>query len=382
MARMHIEDHGLVYDAAAAPSARRVAFFSSLCVLQSGTILCGFEVGSAKHAVDSAVGICRSRDSGATWQLLRHRFTTTLAGVAGSLGGAEMVEIAPGQLQLWATWFDRSEPDRPLFDPATEGILHSKLLLASSSDDGETWSPWQEVATPGLSGCATTGPIVAWPDGTLAYAFESFKEFDDPRPARHAAWLLVSRDGGRTRGEPLLVANDPAGDRLYWDQRLCPTSRPGELVAMFWTHDRAQQRDLNVHLRRAAIDGRGITGESIRATTIPGQIAAPLLLDDQRLLAFVVDRARPGTMKLWQSRDGGLSWPVDDGLLVHEHEERAAVTERGDHIDFAQYWEDMLMWNFGHPAIRRLDSERVLLVYYAGTPDCMSIRWARVHVSD
>ncbi len=379
---MHVEDRGLVYDAAAAPTARGVAFFSSLCVLRSGTIVCGFEVGSAKHAVDATIGICRSRDSGVTWQPLEHRFTTTLAGVAGSLGGAEMVEIAPRRLQLWTTWFDRSEPARPLFDPQTEGILHSKLLLSTSSDEGETWSPWQEIATPGLSGCATTGPIIQWSDGTLAYAFESFKEFDDPRPARHAAWLLTSRDDGRTRSEPLLVANDPAGSRLYWDQRLCPTDRPGEFVAMFWTHDRAGQRDLNVHLRRAAIDGNRISGDPIRATTIPGQIAAPLLLDDRRLLAFVVDRTRPGTMKLWQSRDGGRSWPVDDCLLVHEHEERAAVTEHGDAIDFAQYWEDMGKWSFGHPAIRPLRPGKVLLVYYAGTPDCMSIRWARIHLGE
>ena len=33
---------------------------------------------------------------------------------------------------MFATWFDRSEPERPLFDPVTQGILRSKLLLAVS----------------------------------------------------------------------------------------------------------------------------------------------------------------------------------------------------------------------------------------------------------
>ena len=35
-------------------------------------------------------------------------------------------------------------------------------------------------------------------------------------------------------------------------------------------------------------------------------------------------------------------------------------------------------WSFGHPALRSLDDGRVLLAYYAGVPDRMSIHWARV----
>jgi hypothetical protein len=299
--------------------------------------------------------------------------------VPGSLGGAEMVEVSAGRLQLWTTWFDRSEPERPLFDPATEGILHTRLLAAHSEDDGETWSDWSAVATPGLAGCATTGPIVAWPDGTRAYAFESFKEFDDPRPARHAAWILVARDGGRL-GKPLKVVDDPLGAVYNWDQRLSPADRTGEFVAMFWTHDRKLQRDLPVHLRWARVDGGQIVGEPVRHTPIPGQIAAPLVLDEQRLLAFVVDRAGPCTMKLWRSHDAGATWPASDCLVVYTHDERSAVGRPHEQIDFAQYWEDMGKWSFGHPAIRRLGPDHVLLVYYAGAPDCMSIHWVRVRV--
>jgi hypothetical protein len=218
-------------------------------------------------------------------------------------------------------------------------------------------------------------------DGKLACAFESYKEFDEDAPARHGAWIVVSRDQGRTFGKPLPVAQDPRGQVYYWDQRLCPTGRPGEIVALFWTHDRASKRDLNVHLRRATLVGETLNCGPIRSTTIPGQIAAPLVLDDGRLLAFVVDRARPGTMKLWLSRDMGQTWPADANLLVYRHDERAAVTQGTQNVDYAQYWEDMGKWSFGHPAIRRLDERRVLLVYYAGTPEAMSIHWARVDVS-
>jgi len=379
---MDVEDRGIVYDATDRPADRRIAFFSSLCTLRSGTVLCAFQVGSAKHAPDATIGLFRSRDQGASWQELPGRFETSIDGVPGSLAGGEIVEVAPGQLQVLATWFDRSDPARPLFDPVTEGILRSKLLVATSDDEGDTWGPWRELPTEGLTGCATTGPIIKWADGTLAYAFESFKEFDDPRPARHAAWIIVSRDAGRTHGVPMLVADDPRDRVYYWDQRLAPTHHNGEFVALFWTHDRGQQQDLNVHFRRLTIDGDQLRGEPMQPTSIHGQIAAPLVIDDRTLLAFVVDRARPGTLKLWRSRDAGRTWPPGDCLLVHQHDERAALSQGARNIDFAQYWEDMGKWSFGHPAIRRLDERSVLVAYYAGTPEAMSIRWARVSLGE
>ena len=319
---------------------------------------------------------------GSTWELLPVRFETRVAGVPGSLGAAELVEVAAGRLLLFSTWFDRSDPARPLFDPVTEGILKSKQLLSVSDDDGNSWSDWRELSTGDLRGCALTGPVLRWDDGTIAVPFESFKEFDDPRPGRHAAWLIVSRDGGESFSRPVLVAQHPEHSVYYWDQRLCTGASLGDFTALFWTHSLAEKRDLTVHLRHAVLTGESIAGNPICATPIPGQIAAPLRLDDGRLLAFVVDRGRPGTMTLWCSHDGGETWPASDRLMVYTHEERAAITQGRENIDFKQYWEDMGKWSFGHPAIRSLAGGRVLLAWYAGAPDCMSLHWARVRVDE
>jgi hypothetical protein len=312
-----IEASGLIYDASGQPAHRRIAFFTSLCRLKSGEILAGFQVGSGKHSVDSTLGFCRSSDGGNTWRPIPTELETTLDGVAGSLSAPTVLEVEPGRLRLFATWFDRSEPSRPLFDPATEGILHSRLLTAESTDCGASWSRWHVLPTPELSGCSLTGPALAWPDGTLGLPFESFKEFDDPRPARHGSWIMLSRDAGRTFGPPLLLA--PQHEMYYWDARLCTGAGPGEYVAMYWTHDRGAERDLNVHLRRAAIAENEVRGKAIAETPIRGQICAPLVLDETRVLAFVVDRHRPGTMKLWLSGDGGLTWPAEESLIVLFH---------------------------------------------------------------
>ena len=374
---MRIEQRGIVYDATGQPDSRRIAFFTALCALRSGSILCAFQVGSGKHSADSTLAVCRSADRGATWAALAHEFETTLDGVPGHLSGPSLVEVAPGRLLLFCTWFDRSERDRPLFDPVTEGILHSRQLFAVSTDDGASWGPWGVLPTGELTGCATTGPAVLWSDGTLAYPFESFKEYDDPRPGRHGAWVLVSRDGGRSFGPPVQIAQHPRHEIYYWDQRLCAGTAPGEFIALFWTHHLGEKQDLPVHLGRGNWNG---SRSEVRSTGIPGQIAAPLFFADGRLLAFVVDRSRPGTMTLWTSPDRGDTWPEQNRLIVHKHDEQAARAQKGAKIDFAEYWEDMGKWSFGHPAILPLSAEQVLLAFYAGTPERMSIHWARVNV--
>jgi hypothetical protein len=218
---------------------------------------------------------------------------------------------------------------------------------------------------------------LTWPDGTVAHAFESFKEFDDPQPAQFGAWLCISRDGGRSFEPPWSVAKDPAQKIYHWDQRLCPAGDNGEFVGMFWTHNRAEKRDMNVHLLRASLaDGERAARQPVE-TSIPGQIAAPCVTEDGRLLAFVVNRDTPGTMTLWQSGDDGRTWPEADRLIVHSHDEHAALTQGRDNINFAEYWEDMGKWSFGHPVIRPLGAGW-LLVWYAGIPGRMSIHWARV----
>ena len=379
-----IESRGFVLETSVLPPAERIAFFTSLCRLQSGVLLCGFQIGPRKHAATSTIGLCRSVDQGRSWQRLPVAFETHLNGVPGELASAEMVEATPVRLLLVATWFDRSEPDRPLFDPVTEGILKSRQLLSVSSDQGDTWSEWRILSTGDLKGCALTGPCLRWADGTLAVLFESFKEFDDPAPGRHAAWMMVSHDGGESFSEPLQVAQHPQHTVYYWDQRLCVGLQPEEWTALFWTHDLANKRDLTVHLRHGQLEkspvGDSLQLHGIQDTAVPGQIAAPLWLSDGRLLAFVVDRDCPGTMTLWCSMDHGESWPTELKCIVHVHQESAALSQGKENIDFAQYWEDMGKWSFGHPAVCQIDDRTVLVAWYAGVPDCMSLQWARIQI--
>ncbi|MFN0195129.1 MAG: sialidase family protein [Planctomycetaceae bacterium] len=377
---MHIEERGLVFDVANRPAQESVCAFTGLVRLASGTLITSFQCGPQKHDITSTTRLCRSDDGGRTWIDEGCPFERSYQGVPGSLAAGEIVETAPGKLLLFTTWFDRSEPDRPLFNPETQGVLHSKQLYCSSEDAGLTWGKWQELPLPGLTGTAISGPTLHWPDGTIAFSFESYKEFDDPTPGRHAAWLAVSTDNGKTFPRRHLVAQHPEHKVFYWDQRLCTGQNAGDYFAFFWTHNLELQQDLTVHFRKGNINDASRPHEHIHATPISGQISSPLLLDDGRLLVFVVDRQRPRTMSLWSSSDEGQTWPEANRLVVHNHDEQARISQGEQNVDFNEYWDDMAKWTFGHPAIRNLGDGRVLVVWYAGSPGKLGIHWARIKV--
>ena len=156
------------------------------------------------------------------------------------------METEPGKLLFIGTWYDRSNPNWSVYP---ESMAHNKQLAAFSDDDGESWSAWRQVGIHELEGIScSTGPILKWADGAIAYPFESYKEVHEPVPEfTHGAWMTVSRDGGRTFGRPLLVAQHPRHSKIfYWDQRLCAGRRHGEFIALFWTHDLEKKQDLNV----------------------------------------------------------------------------------------------------------------------------------------
>lgn len=218
---LRLEERGTICDASVRPASERVGFFTSLCRCASGTLLCSFTLGAAKHALGSTIRVFRSRDQGRTWKQNSFRFQTRFGSIPGSLASSEMIEVAPGRLQLVATWYDRSDPRRPLFDPVTKGIFDSKSLTAFSAEEGDTWSEWRDIPVPGLKAYTGTGPFLRWADEPIAYPFESLKLYDDLNPAIPGAWCMVHGawcrairgrvSGGRSRWRAIRTVRSTIG---------------------------------------------------------------------------------------------------------------------------------------------------------------------------
>jgi hypothetical protein len=333
----------------------------------------GFRTGSAKDSPDDDIYLLVSEDEGVTW-------TPTFAGVGeypqasgGRLRTVGLAEVGAGRLMASFNWIDRSDPTLPLASPETQGILPTKIYVAESTDTGHTWSPFQAVDLHPHKGNATTGDLLVLQNGSLALPYEAWKEYADTSPGEHHAALRISQDGGRTWTGPVIVAHDDQNRLLFWDQRLAVLPQDGRLLALFWTHDRQAGQDVTIHIAWGSPDGRHWSVPE--STGIAGQIAAPLGLPDGRLFMAYVHRHDPPSLRALLSEDGGRNWQEE---LVFYEKRRGSESGMAGRREFADYWADMSIWTFGHPAAVLLPGGDVLVAHYAGDERAMGIHWVRI----
>ncbi len=371
---MRIIERGTIYDATRAAPAAHFATFPVLTSTPEGRVLAAFRVGSSKDSADEDVRVLASDDEGRTWREIFGGFGDILPGGwrARALG---VTSLPRGGLIGAITAIDRSDPSRPLANPDTQGLLPAKILV-TESPDGVTWSALRAAPTDPYTGCVTTGAILTLRDGTLALPYESWKDWDDASYGEHRAALRLSFDGGRTWPGHSIVAHDPSGRLLFWDQRLSADPATGALVGLFWTHDRVAAQDAPIHIARC--DAWGTGWSAPESTGIAGQIASPLFLPDGGLLAVYVHRHNPPGIRAVLSDDGGRTWRLDEELRVYDRQGSGSESGMGGARDFGDYWADMSVWSFGHPAPLLLPDGDVLLAYYTGDSTAMSIEWVRI----
>jgi hypothetical protein len=376
---MRILGRGTIFDARLALPEERFCTFPSLARLDDGRLVASFRTGSAKDSADEDSRVMASDDDGRTWQVVFAGFGDLSPG----RGRARCLSITPasGRNLLGSLcWMDRSDPSLPMFNPETEGILPTRVLLVESADGGRTWSAGREAPLAPHTGNAITGSILILKDGCLALPYEAWKSYHDAGLGRHHAALRISADRGATWPELGDVAHDPDGRVLYWDQRVCVAPDTGQLLAMFWTHDRQAGRDMDIHIAWSlTTDGR--QWSQPKSTGIAGQICAPLALGDGRVFAAYVHRHHPPSLRAILSDDFGRTWTAGEELVFYE---KARGNESGmaGSRDFSDYWADMSIWTFGHPAPVLLPNGDIMVVYYAGNEVAMGIHWARIALDD
>ena len=94
-------------------------------------------------------------------------------------------------------------------------------------------------------------------------------------------------------------------------------------------------------------------------------------------MAVYARRRDPPGIRAVLSADFGRTWDATPDTTVYES---PAGTERGStgRRPIGDYWDDMGVWRFGHPRGVLLPSGEVFVVFYAGTDETMSARWARL----
>jgi sialidase-1 len=374
---MKILDRGVIFDASRQPAERRFCFFINSLALADGRILVTCRAGSSKDSADENILIFLSADQGQHWELVCEGLDGALDGVAGAWRAAHLAELRPGRLIGLFNWFDRSEPGRPLANPRTGGLLPSRLFVMESADAGRTWIERREVPKMGAEEFAITDPLVKLAGGTLGLSYEAWKSYYDTAPVEVPALLRISGDGGRTFGPPVVVAQDPAGVLYFWDARMSVDPASGEIISLFWTHDRHAGQDVNIHIAWGSPDGRRWSYP--QDTGLAGQHPTPLALPGGRALMFYEHRHDPPSLRAVLSADSGKSWDWASELTLYES--RAGVESGvGSQRTLDESFDDMLRYTFGHPWPSRLADGSVFVAFYAGDAGSMSLHWVRLAI--
>lgn len=347
--------------------------FPTVTSLADGTLLATLRAGDSKDTARERIEFYRSRDGGTSWSGPVYPFVPPDVGdKAGTLKLCYITELAPGRLLAAAMWVDRtSYPGQPLFNAETEGCLPMAILLADSTDNGETWTSWRLVPMPEEIGPPSlTSPILKLQDGRLAMSIETNKPYLDNSKWLQRAVYLHSADEGKTWSAPATVAEDPTGRIFNWDLR-CAVAPDGRIASFAWTYDTATTKYLDIH-RRISGDG-GRTWTPPEDIGVSDQAARPAILRDGRTVLAWVDRF--GSQSIRARLATGLDAPFDAAteVTVYEHKRpEAASTDTGDML------ASMGLWNFGLPYAEALPDGDVLVVFYAGEAAALDIRWARL----
>ena len=175
------------------------------------------------------------------------------------------------------------------------------------------------------------------------------------------------------------MAHDPANRLLFWDERLAVDPETGRLVGMFWTHDREAGRTQRAH--RLGEDARwhfvDLSDRCWFRRADPEAVAVARRSRSVRLF----HRHRPPSLRAILSPDFGQTWDAAGELVFL----RASVRPAGGHgcaqRGFTDYYADQRLWNFGHVEPGLLPDGRVLVAFYAGDAQSLSVRWVRLQSS-
>jgi len=377
---MQIIDSGIVYQGT--PETHTASCcFPSICRFEDGALLVSWRMGRTKDSPDGTMYYSRSTDNGATWESPVEPFTQNLGnvpgtyrldGVAGSLCFAPVTALDAQRAVTGIMWFDRTDPERPMFNPVTEGLTTVHTLLSESTDQGHTWSAPRLLDAGIYHGHASIcAPIIKLPDGCLACQVETNKEYHDPSPWLQRACLLISADGGQTWPELVTVAHDPTGRIRNWDQRHA-VAPDGRGTVGIWAFDAVERKELNFRVSESLDNDR--TWAEPWDPGIPYQQVYPVYLPDGRLVMLAIDRYQTRTIRALLSEDYGRTFSPDE-LVVHQ--QPGGQVEGGEHD---HQIADQQLWTFGRiEAVAGQDND-VWVVHYAGDEHATHIRWVRLRV--
>lgn len=312
--KIHIVGEGVIYANPLPQLRSRKAYFPNLAMLEDGSWLAAFALGEAMESADQTTALCQSRDEGKSWQAAGFLIAKEDRGHFSD--SAKLTRVKNHQVAALGYRFDRSDPEKPIGNPATGGLLPDQVFFCVSQDDGGHWSAPQVINTTFMGPVEASAPITVLSGGAWVSPIANFPRWDgDVQEGLHGR-LLRSDDAGETWTDEAVTMRFPGKHTAIWEQRLCEYL-PGLLVVIAWLEDLKTGQGLNNHIALSPDGGRhfhppmdtGIHGQA--ASVAPLGCGLVLSLHAMRrqveeigILATVTDLSN-GT---WETQTQSMIW--------------------------------------------------------------------------
>jgi len=218
------------------------------------------------------------------------------------------------------------------------GYSDDMTYVFHSLDNARTWlEPVHVDVSPFKAGCQLRA-IIELPDGTLLLpCYEEFHEPSTPEPKMTwTAYVLRSRDRGRTWGEPSVIGAHGVHGIGYNEPALIHLSS-GKTIALLRTGPAG-------HLYQSQSDDLGQTWSQPAKTPMWGSPAHLWQLQDGRLLATYGHRRERFGIRACVSSDEGRSWDIENEIVLRD---------------------DLKNMDLGYPTTTQMDDGTLLTAYYA-----------------
>ena len=347
----------------------RGAYMPWITPLSGGTFIASQHVGEALGSPDNHIEILRSVDGGKMW--------TNEGSIHGGLPGdgkayrvPQISEVPGGRLVMTATRFDAGGD---LFDAQTEALQRPEMLLFWSEDRGCTWSDPQVVPVdlpPEKYTWNGAGSLLQLAPDRWMYPLETWKPEGYEGPPDQKAAAVFSADQGRTWGELTVVADDPTGALLWWDQ-MCAVLPDGQIYTLLWTHKYGTSEDEANHW--VVSEDQGRTWPKPRPTNLRGQVCTPIPLSDGRVAAIYNFRHEPE----------GIHVAITEDLSTFDLAGEAVVFDAGAEASLGvpegeNFLAEHMLIGFGKPVGVALANGELLVCFWCTSGGVTHTRWVRL----
>ena len=375
MPQIEMVDTGVIYRTPNPGYDYYFACHSHAVQLSGQELLCVFQRGRALYSTDSVMVQARSVDGGKTW-----RDEGVIHSPAGddcpySYHGPFLSLLPDGSLIMTASRWGRSDPDHPLFNEQTGGIVPPEILIYRSSNGGANWSGPQVLEK--LPGWILTPscPIVPLAGGSLFFVFDQWHAYEEPGPYRPRTVGLFSSDNGQSWGDPVIFAEYDGSGIGHWHGRVIRL-RDDRLFTLFWTAEMGTGGAQPLHYCIGSPDGR--RWSKPEPTNIPGQTNWVADLGDGRMaVIYTVRETDPPGFFAACSEDGGRHWDLDHQVQVWDATGRDKIGV--DASDSYPRSHDTI--SYGAPTSLMLEDGNIFTTFWCTEVSVTQIRYARLRVS-